>query len=200
MTLRGAGLRRAARGAAIARMPESCTLVLDKPKGFVLERVAPRGRRTIHELLLGAPGRLTPVGPMDRETSGLLLLSSDGELAERAQDPSVGLTRRYRAVTRARIDEGVLAALRAGLPLDDGPSLPARAELLEHAGPTSVVELELHEDRKHQVRRMFLAAGRPLKELRRVAIGPLEVDTLASGKWRVLGPEELAALRAALGL
>lgn len=181
-------------------MPEACTLLLDKPKGFVTARSAPAGRRSIQELLLGAPGWVTPVGPMDRETSGLLLLTSDAELAARAEDPLHGLTRRYRATTRARIEEPELAALRAGLVLDDGPTLPARVTLLEHAGSTSVVELELQEDRKHQVRRMFLAAGRPLKELRRVAIGALEVATLASGKWRALGADEVAALRATLGL
>ncbi len=181
-------------------MPEFCTLVLDKPKGFVLTRTAARGRRTIYELLVGAPDWVTPVGPMDRETSGILLLSNDGELAERVRNPAFGLAKRYRATTRARIEEAVLAALRGGLQLDDGPTLPARAELIEHCGSTSVVELEIQEDRNHQVRRMFLAAGRPLKELRRVSIGPLEVDTLASGQWRALGKDEAGALRGALGL
>lgn len=181
-------------------MPELCTLVLDKPKGFLTARDAPRGRRTIYELLLGAPGWVSPVGPMDRDTSGLLLLSNDSALAERVGDPAFGLVKRYRATTRAQIDEGVLAALRAGLQLDDGPTLPARAELIEHLGPTSVVELEILEDRNHQVRRMFLAAGRPLKELRRVGLGPLEVDTLGSGHWRALGADEVGALRTALGL
>lgn len=181
-------------------MTEVCILALDKPKGFVTARHAPRGRRTIHELLRGAPQWVTPVGPMDRETSGLLLLSDERELAERLRDPAVGLRSRYRATTRTRVDEGVLAALRAGPELDDGPTSPVRVERVEHVGTTSVVELELHEDRGHQVRRMFLAAGRPLKELRRLAIGPLEVDTLESGRWRALRADEVGALRAALGL
>jgi 23S rRNA pseudouridine2605 synthase len=184
---------------------ELCTLVLDKPKGFLIARDVgggrgPRGKRTIYELLVGAPGWVEPVGPMDRDTSGLLLLSNDRELAERVRDPAFGLDKRYRATTRARVDEGVLAALRDGLELDDGPTLPARAELIEHSGATSVVELEILEDRNHQVRRMFLAAGRPLKELRRVAIGPLAVDSVESGRWRALGADETRALREALGL
>jgi 23S rRNA pseudouridine2605 synthase len=115
-------------------------------------------------------------------------------------NPAFGLEKRYRAVTKTRIAAAELAALAAGPLLDDGPTRPARARLVGHRGPTSVVELTIHEGRKHQVRRMFAAVGRPLKELRRVALGPLELGALASGAWRRLAPGEVRALAAALRL
>jgi pseudouridine synthase len=175
-------------------------LLLNKPKGFVTSFGDPRGRRTVYDLLAGAPAWVAPVGRLDRDTSGLLLLTNDTELGERVANPEHGLGKRYRVVTKARVAPEDLARLAGGLELADGPTRPARAELVGHRGPTSVVELELHEGRNRQVRRMFLALGKPVKELKRVAIGPLVLGTLASGCWRALAPEELAALRAAVGL
>ena len=175
-------------------------VVLNKPKGFVTSFGDPRNRRTVYDLLLGAPGWVGPVGRLDKDTSGLLLLTNDTDLAERVTNPDFGLVKRYRATTRAHIDEAALELLRRGVQLDDGLTRPAGATLIGHRGPTSVVDLEIHEGRNHQVRRMFLAVGRPLKELRRVAIGPLELGELESGKWRVLGKEEVGELQRAVGV
>lgn len=174
-------------------------LVLNKPKGFLTSFGDPRGRRTVYELLKGAPAWVFPVGRLDRDTSGLLLLTNDTELAERVTNPAFGLSKRYRATTRARVEPEQLAALAAGPLLDDGPTRPGEVQLVGHRGPTSVVELSIHEGRNHQVRRMFLAIGRPLKELRRTAIGPLELGELESGRWRALTKAELATVRSALG-
>lgn len=175
-------------------------VLLNKPKGFLTSLGDPRGRRTVYDLLADVPAWVGPVGRLDRDTSGLLLLTNDTELAERVTNPAFGLVKRYRATTRTRIAEEELARLRSGLALDDGPTRPAEARLIGHRGPTSVVELAIHEGRKRQVRRMFSAVGRPLKELRRVAIGPLELGPLASGAWRELARSELEALRQAVGL
>ena len=174
-------------------------LLLNKPKGFLTSFGDPRARRTVYDLLTDAPAWVFPVGRLDRDTSGLLLLSNDTELSERVSNPESGPWKRYRVTTKARVDAQQLAQLEHGLALDDGPTRPARATLIGHRGPTSVVELELHEGRNRQVRRMFLALGRPVKELRRVAIGPLELGALASGKWRALTSSELRGLRAELG-
>ncbi len=173
-------------------------LVLNKPKGFLTSFGDPRERRTVYDLLAEVPAWVFPVGRLDRDTSGLLLLTNDTELSERVSNPESGLWKRYRVTTKARVEQAELARLEQGLVLDDGPTRPARATLIGHRGPTSVVELELHEGRNRQVRRMFLALGRPVKELRRVAIGPLELGALASGRWRALTAAELRALRAAL--
>jgi pseudouridine synthase len=173
---------------------------LNKPKGYLTSFGDPDERRTVYDLLADLPAWVGPVGRLDRDTSGLLLFTNDTELAERVTNPAHGLVKRYRATTKARVDESHLAALRRGPTLDDGPTRPAEATLVGHRGPTSVVELAIHEGRKRQVRRMFAAVERPLKELRRVALGPLELGELASGRWRALTRAELRALRAALAL
>ena len=111
-------------------------------------------------------------------------------------NPDSGLEKVYRVTTKARVEPAELARLEGGIELADGRTRPARARLVGHRGPTSVVELALHEGRNRQVRRMFLALGRPVRELRRVAIGPLELGDLASGRWRMLTSGELRALRA----
>lgn len=173
-------------------------LVLHKPKGYLTSLGDPRARRTVYDLLADVPAWVFPVGRLDRDTTGLLLFTNDTELGERVTNPRYGLEKRYRVTTKAHVGEDELAALRRGLVLDDGPTRPARARLVGHRGPTSVVELTLEEGRNRQVRRMFLAVGRPVKELRRVGIGPLELGELESGKWRALTRAELAALRAKL--
>ena len=173
-------------------------VLLNKPKGFLTSFGDPRGRRTVYDLLADVPVWVFPVGRLDRDTSGLLLLTNDTELGERVTNPEFGLSKRYRVTTKARVGEEELEQLRQGLELDDGPTRPARATLVGHRGPTSLVELEIEEGRKRQVRRMFLALGRPVKELRRVAIGPLELGSLRSGRWRMLTAGERRGLLAHL--
>lgn len=174
-------------------------LVLNKPKGFLTSLGDPRGRRTVYDLLDDVPAWVFPVGRLDRDSSGLLFLTNDTALGERVTAPSSKLVKRYRVTTKARVGEEELTQLARGLVLDDGPARAEGVQLIGHRGPTSVVELGLTEGKKREVRRMFLALGRPVKELRRVAIGPLELGELASGRWRSLTRAELAALRAALG-
>jgi len=173
---------------------ERLYLALNKPKGFLTSHGDPRERRTVYALLEELPAWVFPVGRLDRDTSGLLLLTNDSDFAERIAHPASGPGKRYRATTRRRMDEAALAALAAGPELDDGPTAPEDVALIGHRGPTSVVELTLHEGRNRQVRRMFLAVGAPLKELRRVAIGPLALGALASGRWRHLTRAEVRAL------
>jgi 23S rRNA pseudouridine2605 synthase len=174
-------------------------VLLNKPKGYLTSLGDPRGRRTVYALLEDVPGWVGPVGRLDRDTSGLLLLTNDTDLAERVTNPESGLEKVYRVTTKARVAEEELARLRAGLVLDDGPTRPARVELVGHRGPTSVLEIAIREGRNRQVRRMFLAVGRPVKELRRIAIGPLVLGELASGRWREVERGEMEALRAAVG-
>ncbi len=180
------------------RAARALHVLLHKPKGYLTSLGDPRGRRTVYDLLRDVPAWVFPVGRLDKDTSGLLLLTNDTTLGERVTSPLSKLPKRYRATTRRRVGEEELERLRRGVLLDDGPTRPARAALLGQRGAGSLVELEIVEGRNRQVRRMFLAVGSPLRELRRVAIGPLALGTLASGRWRALRPAELRALRAAL--
>src|SRR5262249_17612271 len=115
----------------------------------------------------------------------------------RVTNPASGVAKRYRVTTKTRVTAAELARIERGLELDDGPTLPARVELIGHRGPTSVVELVLTDGRKRQVRRMFLAVRRAVKELRRAAIGPIELGALASGRFRALTDDEVRRLRCA---
>ncbi len=169
-------------------------LALHKPKGFLTSFGDPRGRRTVYDLLTHVPAWVSPVGRLDRDTSGLLFLTNDTDFAERVTNPRSGIPKRYRVVTRRRVAEEELDPLRRGLALEDGPTAPARARLVGHRGPTSVVELTLTEGRNRQVRRMFRAVGHRVRELRRVAIGPVELGALASGGTRALTRAEVRAL------
>ena len=176
------------------RSAQALYLCLNKPKGVLTSFGDPRGRRTVYDLIEHVPEWVFPVGRLDRDTSGLLLLTNDTEFAERVTGPRFGVPKLYRAVVAPRIEEGALAPLAAGIALDDGPTLPAPARLVGHRGPTSVIEIELCEGRNRQVRRMFRALGHRVRELRRLAIGPVVLGHLASGATRALTDAERRAL------
>jgi 23S rRNA pseudouridine2605 synthase len=169
-------------------------LVLHKPRGYLTSFGDPRGRRTVYALLQEVPSWVAPVGRLDRDTTGVLLLTNDTGFAEGVTSPAHGIEKRYRAAVAPRLEEAALEPLRRGLELDDGPTLPAEAALVGHRGPTSVVDLVLREGRNRQVRRMFRALGRRVRELKRVAIGPVNLEGLPSARWRALTDQERAAL------
>jgi len=165
-----------------------------KPRGVVSTAKDTHGRRTVLDLV-DVPGvRLYPVGRLDAETTGLLLLTNDGELANRLTHPRHEVTKTYRAkVQNPPVKEATLRRLREGVRLDDGMTLPAQARALSR----DEVELTLREGRKHQVRRMCEAVGHPVVSLQRVAFGPLRLGTRAPGSARRLTAAEVQRLRAA---
>jgi pseudouridine synthase len=177
---------------------EPLTVALFKPKGYLTTFGDPEGRPTVYELLQGCPGWVFPVGRLDLDTSGLLLLTNDTQLAEAITSPASHLEKRYRVRTRAPLGPSDVERLRAGVLLDDGPTRPARAELVRSYRGYALVDLWISEGRNRQVRRMFRALDNGVRELRRTAIGPLCLGAQQSGTWRVVGPGELAQLRAAL--
>ena len=145
-------------------------------------------------LVAGESRRLYPVGRLDADTTGLLLLTNDGELAHRLTHPSFEVPRTYRAlVARPPVAEAALEALRRGVELEDGPTAPAEARRLA----PDVLELTIHEGRKRQVRRMCDAVGHPVRSLARVRFGPLELGDLAPGAHRRLTGAEVDRLRRA---
>lgn len=218
-------------GVAVRLTDGSVTLMLHKPAGMLTTMSDPYGRPTVAELVPTDryPG-LFPIGRLDQDTTGLLLFSTDGELGNRLLHPSHHVVKGYLALVEGTPSEAELSALRRGIELDDGPTQPAEAEVLDgidrhramkafsipkpspddspqylaaqktRARHRSVVRIGLREGRKHQVKRMLDAVGHPVVALHRESFGPLDLEGLVRGVWRPLAPEEIAALRACAGL
>src|SRR6476646_6680984 len=165
--------------------------LLYKPAGVVTTAPDPQGRPTVVELVPGEP-RGVPVGRLDADTTGALLLTNDGQLAHRLAHPRYGVEKTYVAEIEGDADEDALRRLRDGVELDDGVTAPARARRL---GPGRV-ELVLHEGRKHQVKRMLAAVGHPVARLHRSAYAGLTLEGLEPGACRELEPSEVDQLRA----
>ena len=163
---------------------------VNKPAGVVSTASDPQGRPTVVDLV-DSPARLYPVGRLDIDTTGLILVTNDGPLAHRLTHPSFEVPKTYRAtVARAPVHEDALGALQAGVELDDGRTAPAQVRRL---GPATL-ELTIHEGRKRQIKRMCETVGHPLRRLERVAIGGLSVDRLKPGTFRRLSDDEVVAL------
>jgi 23S rRNA pseudouridine2605 synthase len=169
-------------------------VVLHKPAGVVTTARDPQGRPTVVELV-DHPSRVVPVGRLDADTTGVLLLTNDGELAHRLAHPSREVAKVYVAEVEGDPGHVPLRALEHGIELDDGPTAAAGVRRLAPGR----VELTIHEGRKHQVKRMLATVGHPVTRLHRERFGPLTVEGLAPGEWRELTPDELGALRRAAG-
>lgn len=171
--------------------------ILNKPAGFVTTARDPEGRPTVLDLVPDEP-RVFPVGRLDLDSEGLLVLTNDGELANLLAHPSHGVEKEYLAEVEGRPAPAALRALRKGVELDDGPTRPARVRVVqESADGTSAVEIVVKEGRKRMVRRMCSAVGHPVRRLVRTRIGPLRDTRLRPGAWRALTPDEVRALYAA---
>ena len=179
-----------------ALVPVAAGLVpylLHKPAGVVTTAADTHGRRTVVELVPPEP-RVFPVGRLDADTEGLLLLTNDGELAHRLTHPSFGVEKEYLASVQGDPSPAAIRRLREGVELDDGMTAPAKAVRVE----AGVVRLTIHEGRNRQVRRMCEAVGHPVTRLVRTRIGPLADRRLRPGEWRALTPEEVRALAASV--
>jgi 23S rRNA pseudouridine2605 synthase len=174
-------------------------LVLNKPLGVITTASDPEGRPTVLDLLppeLGA-GRLFPVGRLDADSTGLLLLTDDGELAHLLAHPRHKVVKEYMAVVSGVPGERDLRRLREGIDLTDGRTQPAEVELVAARAGLSRIRIALTEGRNRQVRRMLESVGHPVKELHRTAFGPIHLGRLRPGGVRRLRPPELESLRAA---
>jgi 23S rRNA pseudouridine2605 synthase len=180
-------------GAAVSGPEPTVVYALHKPAGVVSTARDPQGRSTVVQLVPDER-RLYPVGRLDADTTGLLLLTNDGDLAHRLTHPRHEVPKTYRAtVAGGTPDAAALRALREGLELEDGPTAPAR---VRPVGP-GVLELTIHEGRKRQVRRMLERVGHRVHALERVRFGPLALGDLAPGEHRRLSLAEVERLRAA---
>jgi 23S rRNA pseudouridine2605 synthase len=174
-------------------------ILLYKPAGVVTTRKDPQRRPTVVDLLGGVREYVYPVGRLDYDTEGLLLLTNDGELAATLTHPRHGVERTYEARVAGMPDDAAIERLRAGIPLDGHRTLPARVALLNKRpnDREGIVLITIREGRNRQVRRMLEAVGHPVRKLRRTKIGTLTDRQLRPGEWRELSAKEVAALRQA---
>lgn len=178
----------------VSTRPGLVYYLLNKPPGVVTTASDPQGRPTVLDLVPREP-RVFPIGRLDVATEGLLLLTNDGDLAQRLSHPSSGVEKEYLAEVEGVPSPSGLRQLRKGVALDDGVTAPARAALV----PPRAIRLVVHEGRKHQVRRMCAAIGHPVVRLVRMRIGPLVDRRLPPGMWRPLTLAEVQALQRAAG-
>lgn len=174
-----------------------CYWILNKPKGVLTTLRDPEGRRTVAQLLPRDLERVFPVGRLDADTEGLLLLTNDGAVAQALLHPSLGNEREYDVVVRGEMGERAKRRIERGVRLDDGVTSRARIEKVRVDPDTGFTRLRLvlREGRKHQVRRSLLAVGHPVKKLVRVRMGPIRLGRLARGKVRPLRDDEVSMLR-----
>jgi len=187
-------------GERIGVAPGAVYLALNKPRGVLTAMSDDRGRPCVGDLVAHQEARLFHVGRLDADTEGLLLLTNDGELAHRLAHPSFGVSKVYLAEVSGPIGRGVGRQLREGVQLDDGPARVDRFRVVATQGGRAQVELEIHEGRKHIVRRLLAQVGHPVSRLVRLRQGPVALGDLRAGRSRPLTRAEVAALYAAVDL
>ncbi len=166
-------------------------ILLNKPQGYVTTMSDPQGRPIVTSLLHGINVRLFPVGRLDLDTEGALILTNDGELAQKIQHPSYEVTKTYEARVLGRPAEKMLQKLEHGILLEEKQTAPAKIMVIARETGTSSIRITIHEGRKRQVRKMFQAIGHPVVHLKRIAYGNLFLQGLPPGKYRILSPKDL---------
>lgn len=186
---------------------EKIYILLNKPAGYITSATDTHGRLTVMNLIK-EDVRVFPVGRLDKDTEGLLLLTNDGELAYRITHPRFEIEKTYQVTVQGAPDSEGLNKLRKGILIEDGMTAPAKVNVAEAFRPpkgmqaphTTTLEITIHEGRKRQIRRMCQAIGHPVLYLKRVHLGPLELGNLKTGKYRTLTKKEVSRLKRLLGL
>jgi pseudouridine synthase len=174
---------------------ERLYLLLYKPTGYLTTYKDPQGRATVYDLIADVGTFLSPVGRLDLDTSGLLLMTNDNQFAERVTNPQSHVPKTYLVKASILLSEAQLDRLRAGVELDDGPTRPAVVNRVRDSAKYTHFEITLTEGRNRQVRRMVEALGARVLKLVRVRVGGIGIGKLPIGKWRLLTPSEVASLR-----
>lgn len=173
---------------------EKIYLMLHKPRGYITTMSDEMGRKCVAELVRDVPGRVFPVGRLDRESEGLLLMTNDGEFANAMMHPSRHVPKIYRVTIRPNITEDQLVQLSTGIVIDGRKTAPAVVHVLSQESGRVVLEMILREGRNRQIRKMCEQLGLEVARLRRTAVGFLKLGMLPAGKWRMLTPEEVRRL------
>jgi 23S rRNA pseudouridine2605 synthase len=180
-------------GSFVPLDPALVYYLLNKPSGIVTTTSDPEGRPTVLDVV-DLEVRVWPVGRLDIDTEGALVLTNDGELTNRLTHPSLGVPKTYLAEVRGAVKTRTLKQLARGIDLEDGPTGPATVGIVDRMAATTLVEITIAEGRNRQVRRMFDAVGHPVVRLARIAIGPVTLGRLKPGTYRRLSPAEVGAL------
>ena len=170
-------------------------VVLHKPDKVMTTMRDPEGRRTVADLVPRELGRIVPVGRLDYDTSGVLLMTDDGELAHVLMHPRFGVEKTYRAVVRGKLAADDVKKFLEGVRLEEGSARPAKVRVVRTNSRASEIDITIHEGRNRQVRRMFEATEHPVSSLVRLRFGPISLGSLAPGHWREATEKEIAALR-----
>lgn len=186
-------------GGTVTLSEDQCVLMLHKPAGYLTAMKEDRGRSCVAQLVPTQqyPG-LFPVGRLDFDTTGLLLFTTDGELGNALLHPSFHVDKEYHAWVEGHPNKSALLALRNGVKLQDGMTAPAQVSLVKQDANKTLLSITIHEGRKRQVKRMCAAVGHPVVTLHRSKFGPLELGNLPVGKYRILNPDEVQALKASI--
>ncbi len=182
-------------GSVIENMEKLEYVLLNKPTGYITSVKDDKGRPVAGDLVADAGVRLFPVGRLDYNTSGLLLLTNDGDLAYRLTHPKHEVPKVYRALVAGTLSRGKLAALRRGVDIGGFVTSPAKVEVLKQTKHSALVEIQIHEGKNRQVRKMFAAVGNNVQELQRIAIGKLRLGRTKEGQYRKLKREEIEYLK-----
>lgn len=175
-------------------------VALHKPRGFITTMQDERGRKCVRELVEDVGERIFPVGRLDRESEGLLLMTNDGELANRITHPAHHVVKIYRVTVGPEVTEDQLDRMRTGVELDGRLTAPAQVSILLREPSRVVLQISIREGRNRQIRRMCEALGLTVKRLKRTAVGSVKLGMMHPGAWRYLTPEEVDKLKAAAGM
>lgn len=186
-------------GAAVSP-EEKIYVVLNKPKAVVCTVADTHGRTTVMDCVIGVRDRIFPVGRLDRDVEGVLLLMNDGELAHRLAHPKYEIAKVYSVWVQGSVAEESLRKLQNGTLLEDGVTAPAHAQIVRQIGNATHLQLTLHEGKKREVKRMCAAVGHRVQALTRISMGSINADGLMPGEWRYLRDEEVRYLKSATGL
>ena len=181
-------------GRPLRQEEEKIYLLLNKPRGYVTALSDPQGRPIVTSLLTGITSRVFPVGRLDFDTEGALILTNDGDFAERILHPRFEIERTYQAEVRGLPTPEKIRLLEEGFELEGKKTWPAKVGIIAREQATTTLEITIHEGRKRQVRKMFAAIGHRVLALKRIAYGGLRLDALPSGKYRRLTPADLALI------
>ncbi len=174
---------------------EKYYIMLHKPRGFITTMNDEQGRKCVAELIDEIPARLFPVGRLDRDSEGLLLMTNDGEFSNMISHPSTHFAKTYRVTVHPKINEEQLTQLTTGVIIDGRKSMPAAIHVITNEKERTVLEIVLEEGRNRQIRKMCEAVGLEVARLKRTAIGPVRLGMLQPGKWRDLTPDEMRKIR-----
>lgn len=175
-------------------------LILNKPKLYLTALGEGQDeKKTIEELIKDIPQRVYPVGRLDYDVEGLIILTNDGELANRIIHPRYELKKVYRALVKGRIDNNTFEMMKKGAQLEDGPAKPDSIKIIKTGKDSTTVEISFHEGRNRLVKRFFYSFDHPVRQLKRISVGPVSLGGLPRGKWRSLAEPEINDLYEATG-